>query len=127
MITSADKDSGALVTSRVTSVAVSGDSEAVIISSVVSWLIPTPLLPVTKISVEGANSPVVGPYVASRVGGAADVSLGGVISVKPVLGAVESGTTQVAGTVVTGLASLDDDSTPGLVSVLLVSWGPVKC
>ena len=54
------------------------------------------LSPVRVISVEGVISSAVGPAVASRVDVSEDVSPGDAVSVKLVLGSVDSDSTQVS-------------------------------
>ena len=74
------------------------------------------LSPVRVISVEGVIS-VVGPAVASRVDVSEDVSPGDAVSVKLVLGSVDSETTVWIGPV-----SVVTVSSVGLVSVPQVDW-----
>ena len=75
------------------------------------------LSPVRVISVEGVISSAVGPAVASRVDVSEDVSPGDAVSVKLVLGSVDSETT-----VWIGPGSVVTVSSVGLVSVPQVDW-----
>ena len=75
------------------------------------------LSPVRVISVEGVISSAVGPAVASRVDVSEDVSPGDAVSVKLVLGSVDSETTVWIGPV-----SVVTVSSVGLVSVPQVDW-----
>ena len=84
------------------------------------------LSPVHVISVEGVISSAVGPAVASRVGVSEDVSPGDAVSVKLVLGSVDTETTQVVRDVWIGSVSVVTVSSVGRVSVPEVDWSSLE-
>lgn len=94
MVTALHMDTGAEARAGVTPTAVPDGAVAAIGRGVVSWPVLVSLSPVRVISVEGVVSSGVGPAVASRVGVSEDVSPGDAVSVKLVLGSVDSETTQ---------------------------------
>ena len=84
------------------------------------------LSPVRVISVEGVVSSGVGPAVASRVGVSEDVSPGDAVSVKLVLGSVDSETTQILREVWIGPVFMANVPSVGLVSAPQVDWGSTE-
>lgn len=94
MVTAVHMDTGAEARAGVKPTAVPDGAAAAVGRGVVSWPVLVSLSPVRVISVEGVVSSGVGPAVASRVGVSEDVSPGDAVSVKLVLGSVDSETTQ---------------------------------